>query len=303
MSLFDPIPPHKKPLFRFEDVPYGKGRRYVKAYSHSLTDFLPYHTHDFYEINLVTDGVGVHRLGKREILTRAGDVFIIPPHRPHGYSCQGALTVYHVLLGPAFWDAFLPYLSAMKGFDLLFHIEPMLRERVETPYYLRAEDVPFDQWKLDIARLEECRGEENESEAIFHVLSLLASLSRAAESRHTLSPFALSEEGVPSVLESMAYIETHFDQKTDFALLARQSALSYSTYLRVFKALSGTTPARFQTRCRIRRAASLLLNTEESILSIALTCGFYDSSHFIREFIKEKGTTPAAFRKEHAPLP
>ena len=93
MPIFDPIPLHSISQFHFESVHYGQGRRYVKTYYHNLQEYLPLHTHDFYEINVVCRGVGKHRLGKREMLTRRGDVFVIPPHRLHGYSCNGELLV------------------------------------------------------------------------------------------------------------------------------------------------------------------------------------------------------------------
>ena len=68
MPFLNPIPLHNTSLFKFENVHYDKNCKYVKSYYHHLNDFLPYHTHDFYEINIVYSGVGIHKLEKREIL-------------------------------------------------------------------------------------------------------------------------------------------------------------------------------------------------------------------------------------------
>ena len=299
MSLFDPIPLHKTSLFTFDDVPHGGNCKYIKSYFHHLTDFIPYHTHDFYEINIVYSGVGMHQLEKKDILTQCGDVFIIPPHMKHGYSCRADLTVYHILLSNSFLDTFLPFLEKMRGYNMIFNIEPMFREYFEKPYYLKSEDMPFEQLKHYIALIEAHNGaDNNESATVAHILSLIAALSDTIYTSRPINIDTLPNEHVLTVLESMEYIENHFDDRIDFKEIAHKSAHSYSTYLRYFKALSGTTPSKYQTKCKIKNAVSMLLNTNESILSIGLTCGFYDSPHFIREFIKEKGVSPAIFRKE-----
>lgn len=299
MPFLDPIPLHKTSLFTFEDVPYGGNRKYIKSYYHHLSDFIPYHTHDFYEINIVYRGVGMHQLEKKEILTQRGDVFIIPPHMKHGYSCHADLTVYHILLSNLFIDTFLSFLKKMRGYNMIFNIEPMFREYFEKPYYLKSEDIPFEQLKYHIALIEaHNRADSNESATVAHILSLIATLSDTIYSLRPINADTLSNQHVLTVLESMEYIEKHSNDRIDFKEIAHKSAHSYSTYLRCFKLLSGTTPSKYQTKCKIKNAVSMLLNTNESILSIGLTCGFYDSSHFIREFIKEKGVSPSKYRKD-----
>jgi len=188
----------------------------------------------------------------------------------------------------------------MPGYNMTFNIEPMFREHFEKPYHLKAEDIPFKQIKHHISLIEAQNNlEENEFETVAHVLSLIATLSNAIHSLRPINLETLPNEHVLTVLESMEYIENNYDERINFKELADKSALSYSTYLRYFKTISGTTPSKYQTKCKIKNAVNLLLNTNESILSIGLTCGFYDSSHFIREFIKEKKISPADFRKEN----
>jgi len=299
MSIIERIPEHRISVFKFEDVRSRPGGRYVKSYYHDLTRFLPYHTHDFYEINIVYSGVGKHQLAGRELLTQKGDVFIIPPHARHGYSCHETLTVYHILLSNLFVANFDQLLKKMRGYDLLFNFEPMLREHVEKAFYLKAGDIPFEVLKTHIDRIEFCTQteEDYETEKAAHVLSLIATLSKSIHELKPLNIEALPNEHVLTVIESMEYIEGHCEEKLDFMKMPLRSALSYSTYLKYFKKLSGTTPAKYQNSCRIRKAVGMLLNSNDSILTIALSCGFYDSSHFIREFMKEKQVSPSDFRQ------
>ena len=100
-----------------------------------------------------------------------------------------------------------------------------------------------------------------------------------------------------SLVESIAYIDAQCTQKLDFRAMAQKCAMAYSTYWRLFKKLTGMTPTEYQLSGRIKMAELLLRNSDESVLSVALSCGFYDSSHFIREFMKRNKMMPAEYRK------
>lgn len=297
------IPPHEHPLFRFSDI--AGPQTMVKAYYHAVADFIPYHTHDFYEINMVTDGVGTHRLATRDIATRRGDVFVIPPHMKHGYAGHRDLTVYHILLSRRFTDILAPWLESMPSYRLLFNVEPLLRGRTDTAFYIQAADLPFAQIEPYLALIGDClrpaAAPVAESAQVAHTLSLIARLCSAADRAAASGWESLSEQVVLSVLDGLDYIEHHCAETVDFSALARQSACSYSTWLRRFKEITGRTPAAYQTVCRLNKAATLLLTTSDTLLEIALTCGFYDTSHFIRTFVKFRGQTPTAYRKAAAP--
>ena len=43
------------------------------------------HEQEFYEINLITKGEGMHYIDDSRIKAEVGDVFIIPPKISHGY--------------------------------------------------------------------------------------------------------------------------------------------------------------------------------------------------------------------------
>ena len=299
MAIFDKIPEHTISCFEFGSVRIENDEKYVKSYFHPIKDFLPSHKHGFYEINIICDGVGKHVFGSREILTRKGDVFVIPPNIEHGYSSSGSLTVYHILLSELFFARFSETLSEMRGYGLLFDLEPLLRSRIDGALYLKNSDIPFDVLKKYIDMIEECVLEGGfEAERCAHVLSLIAVLSRAMSQGRQIEADSFPRKQALTVIESMEYIDVHYAQKIDFRELASRGAVSYSTFLRRFKGLSGMTPAKYQLGCKIKAAANMLLATNESVLTVALENGFFDSSHFIREFIKEKGISPNEFRKK-----
>jgi AraC family transcriptional regulator len=56
------------------------------------------------------------------------------------------------------------------------------------------------------------------------------------------------------------------------------------------------TPGDHVRRSRVAKAADLLLETDLTLVEIALACGFADQSHFTHIFKRQKGLSPAAYR-------
>jgi AraC family transcriptional regulator len=64
----------------------------------------------------------------------------------------------------------------------------------------------------------------------------------------------------------------------------------------LFTAVADETPKDFTLRLRVCRGAALLLTTEDSVLDIALACGFQSHEAFTRAFGRQFGVTPRAYR-------
>jgi AraC-like DNA-binding protein len=79
--------------------------------------------------------------------------------------------------------------------------------------------------------------------------------------------------------------------------MARHTGVSPYHFLRVFERLTGTTPHQYILRARLREAALQLLSKGDTILDIALRCGFGDASNFNRAFRGEFGCSPRAYRQ------
>ena len=58
----------------------------------------------------------------------------------------------------------------------------------------------------------------------------------------------------------------------------------------------GKTPTELVNALRLDHAARLLLETEASVVNVALACGFANLSHFYRLFRAHHGVTPAEHR-------
>ena len=80
--------------------------------------------------------------------------------------------------------------------------------------------------------------------------------------------------------------------------IAAHCGLSRSYFEKAFKASLGTPPHQWLVRQRIQRAGEKLEQTNDSVSSIALSCGFTDQSHLTRVFGAIVGSSPAAWRRQ-----
>jgi AraC family transcriptional regulator len=80
--------------------------------------------------------------------------------------------------------------------------------------------------------------------------------------------------------------------------IAAHCGLSRSYFEKAFKISLGTPPHRWLVRQRIERAGEKLEQTNDSVSSIALSCGFTDQSHLTRVFGAVVGSSPAAWRRQ-----
>jgi AraC family transcriptional regulator len=94
------------------------------------------------------------------------------------------------------------------------------------------------------------------------------------------------------------FIEDHLDRTISLAELAAVVNVSRFHFSRLFKRSTGITAINFVEQCRIRRAQSLISETDLSLSEVALRTGFADQSHFTRRFHRHVGCTPAVFARE-----
>jgi AraC family transcriptional regulator, exoenzyme S synthesis regulatory protein ExsA len=94
-------------------------------------------------------------------------------------------------------------------------------------------------------------------------------------------------------------MQANFTSHLPLAGFARLCGRSVSTFKRDFLKLYGMPPGKWLISKRLRYGKHLLDTTESDINEIAFKSGFETTSHFIRIFKQEYGSSPLRYRVEH----
>jgi AraC family transcriptional regulator len=94
----------------------------------------------------------------------------------------------------------------------------------------------------------------------------------------------------------LEYINTHLEQDIELADLAEVADMSQCYFASLFKQAMGISPWQYVMQRRVERAKDLLGQCNNSILDIALQCGFNSQSHFTQQFRKFTGVTPKIYQ-------
>jgi YesN/AraC family two-component response regulator len=99
-----------------------------------------------------------------------------------------------------------------------------------------------------------------------------------------------------NLLKSIHYMEEHLSEAYYLEKLAHQANLSKYHFCRTFKKFIGTSPVKFITILRIKKAKELLRTKKLAVYSVAGKVGYNDLSNFERQFKKITGMTPTCYR-------
>lgn len=86
----------------------------------------------------------------------------------------------------------------------------------------------------------------------------------------------------------------------DLVTLAQKLGFSVSQLNRRFRRRFQVTPRAYQISVRLNAACQLLVTTNLAMSEIAVRTGFYDQSHFTKQFVKTRGVPPSKYRVLYA---
>lgn len=99
---------------------------------------------------------------------------------------------------------------------------------------------------------------------------------------------------------ALALMEEHLAEPLPVPALAARAGVRRRELERLFRAKLGTTPSAHHRALRLRRARSLLAQTDLAVAAVALACGFASPEHFSRCYRRLFGQPPSADRGRSA---
>ena len=267
---------------------FKRHNSFVRAFTYTEYSIEP-HTHDFYEMNIVMGGHGIHQIESSVFEAKIGDVFVIPPMTSHAYYNTEHLEVYHILLKKDFVRSNQEEAVTMPGFLQFMEIEPFLRQNCSESMFLHLTPAGLSEIKAEFKFIEKNGAFDQEAFSSLHrhttwkILYYLSYLLyKQNNGEKTVVPIKYKQQ----ILDTLEYLHQNFSQKIIIDRLSDRVYLSRSTLIRSFQAFCGCSPIQYLTKYRTKKAMELLENSTMSKTEIAHACGFYDLSHMEKSIKK-----------------
>ncbi len=249
------------------------------------------HWHDDLEIILILSGEMNDYINGETLLLQKGDALLINSRAMHyGYShqnhdCEFICILFHPSL-----------LSANRN---LFenHISPFLFSSNITHLKLNSDD--HDLTIKQIHHIYEKKQEQDffyELDIIGLIYSLTASILRISKDDHITDVQSPSND-IIMLRRMVSYIQENYNTSISLDDIAASANICKSKCCSLFQKEIQMTPFGFLNDYRLKRSVEMLKTTELPITTIAINCGFNNSSYFSKLFFRTYQCTPREYRK------
>ncbi|QOL80117.1 helix-turn-helix domain-containing protein [Pseudooceanicola spongiae] len=104
----------------------------------------------------------------------------------------------------------------------------------------------------------------------------------------------------PKLSQVIQMMEANIEEPISPATLARDVLMSTRQLERLFRRYLNRSPKRYYMELRLQKARNLLMQTDMSVINVALSCGFASPSHFSKCYRAQYQTTPYRERGSQA---
>ncbi len=96
----------------------------------------------------------------------------------------------------------------------------------------------------------------------------------------------------PKLSQVIQMMEANIEEPISPSILASDAGMSTRQLERLFRRYLGRSPKRYYMELRLQKARNLLMQTDMTVINVALACGFSSPSHFSKCYRAHYNTTP-----------
>lgn len=252
-----------------------------------------FHSHEFVELVIIESGQGIHFTKNESYPIAAGDVFVIRPYHPHGYSNAHDVRLVNVLFDPDRLALPLHELTRLQGYHALFETKGRARKFYGLTSHLRLDLRRLTQVEGLIAALE--ADLENKAPGFSFIAKALFMQTIYMLSRCYANQQSLTDRPLQRISQAIAYLEANYTRQIRLSDLTATTHMSLSNLYRDFRAATGFSPNEYLIRLRVMRGAQLLRQGQWNVTETAFQTGFNDGNYFSRQFRQVMGISPRRF--------
>jgi AraC-like DNA-binding protein/quercetin dioxygenase-like cupin family protein len=254
----------------------------------------PWHVHPEYELILVLQSDGYRIVGDSIAPLSAGDMVFVGPGLPHIWqneSVAGEPRPVHALL-IQFERGFLG-----DGLLRLPALEPIRRFLDRSARGLHIVGATRDHISTLMAEMIDLKGLER----VLQFLKIFGVLAASEDCHPIASPTFASDTHLydqERMNQVFQFLNKNISQTIRLPDVARIANMSEGAFSRFFRLHTGKTFPEFLNELRVGRACRFLVEDDKNVTEVGYECGFTNLSNFNRQFLKLKGLSPSAFRRQ-----
>ena len=231
-----------------------------------------------------------------------GDRKVIMPSRSYSYHSGDATLGIPYMYHRTISDSDIPYDSYIIKFTPEF-IKPFINQARKKIFYELCEHRVFhfsDEIQIKIERIFFEMLEEYNKKAYYTEFILQGMLYRLLKTiwENKLDNDIMGHKSPlsKSIVDILIYIENNYYKKITLEKTAQMVHFSNSYFSRMFKLQLGIPFTEYVNNVRITQAKKMLIQTDKSIMEIALDTGYCHGDYLSVQFKNKTGMTPSQFR-------
>lgn len=261
---------------------------------------LDIHTHDFFEITLITKGNGLYTQNRRVSGVAHGDLVMVSPEDVHRFE---------PLTHDFRWVncIFLPQALCIESQELPLTLSSLFeaveqesgtRFASQKDMVLRREPSVFSHIFSDMLNEYTYRHTGYRKIMELQLRLLLKKIHYSFDAdEDAIRKRGFLEEDLRLLVQSFFHQSSSY-AKVDLEMVARKAHVSPKYFSELFKRRTGRRFSDYVTELRMERAAEMLRTTGANVQEIMQYVGYRDSKFFYSAFKAHFGMTPAEYRRK-----
>ena len=255
----------------------------------------PWHWHSAFEIDYIAEGESEFRTSDSVIYLQKGDVVFINSGVMHAYRGkeEDACEIYAHLFDMHFLSGEYNSILEQK------YMFPIVKSMGLQALLIRPNSYRRIQMVEAILKITEL----TKQEPFGYEFEIRAELSRfwclLLQETEELRDGNVTHNSADAerIKVMMQFIQEHFMERITLDHIAAAADISGRECTRCFQRCIDNSPINYLNTYRVGRAAQMLTETKDSILTISENCGFSTGSYFGKVFHEMMGCTPMEYRK------
>ncbi len=252
---------------------------------------IDWHWHSEVEFVYVEEGSADFLVGSNRYVLSAGTGIFINSQVIHRFESEHSAVIPNIVFSPSL-------LAQTESLVYQKYISPILDSGLDCIVF--TPDVDWHSEAVEsLLRVFEAQNiDSNEIRTVELLLNLWSIIYKNTSFSSSSREHNVSARNRAELQIMMQYIHRNYSSLITLDDIAKTVSLSKSAVLGMFNKYLHTSPISYLIDYRLKKAAKLLVTTEDSVLSVAQASGFENVGYFCRRFKELFSMTPGEYRQK-----